>query len=92
MINYHILFKLKFLFHLESANCVEEEENQTNKQTKKKHRVHSMTSERDNQVKRLNPSSVMNTDHRSLHIVFFRLMFMGFEIKTVNKKRLRKSV
>ena len=52
-----------------------------------------MTSERDIQVKRLNPTSVMNPDHRSLYMGFFRLMFMGFEIKTVNKKkRLRKSV
>lgn len=61
--------------------------------TKKKHRVYFMTSERDIQVKRLNPTSVMNPDHRSLYMGFFRLMFMGFEIKTVNKKkRLRKSV
>lgn len=68
---------------------MEEEETQNKKKTKKQqiHRVHFMTSERDIQVKRLNPTSVMNPDHRSLYIGFFRLMFMGFEIKTVNKKR-----
>lgn len=72
---------------------MEEEENQNKKNKTKKHRVHFMTSERDIQVKRLNPTSVMNPDHRSLYKGFFRLMFMGFEIKTVNKKkRLRKSV
>lgn len=51
-----------------------------------------MNSERDIQVKRLNPTSVMNPDNRSLHIGFFRLMFMGFGIKTVNLKKKSKKI
>lgn len=59
----------------------------TKNKQKKTHLVHFMNSERDIQVKRLNPTSVMNPDNRSLHIGFFRLMFMGFGIKSVNLKR-----